>query len=127
LLLHHHGDRAALDLIFETWPEARVLWAHSGFDRPAEVAEALETYPKLWADLAYRSDMAGRGGLDPEWEKVFLAHPERFMVGTDTFAPERWYYVGRHAAFSRDWLALLQEEVALGMAFENVALMLAGE
>ena len=63
LLLHHHGDRAALDLIFATWFEARVLWAHSGFDDPADVVEALDTYPKLWADLAYRSDMAvGRAG-----------------------------------------------------------------
>ncbi len=127
LILHHHGDRAAVDLIFDTWPEARVLWAHSGFDDPAEVADALNTYPRLWADLAYRSDMAGRGGLDPEWEKAFLAHPDRFMVGTDTFAPERWYYVREHAAFTRHWLKDLPEEIARGIAFQNATDMLSQE
>jgi len=127
LLLHHHGDRAALDLIFDTWPGARVLWAHSGFAHPEEVADALATYPKLWADLAYRSDMAGAGGLDPSWEEAFTAHPDRFMVGTDTFAPERWYYVGPHAASTRQWLSYLPEDTARKIAFENAEAMLAAK
>lgn len=125
LLLHHHGDREALDLIFETWPEARVLWAHSGFDRPDEVANALETYPRLWADLAYRSDMTGGQGLDAQWRDTFTKHPDRFMVGTDTFAPERWYYVGSHSEFSRKWLSELPTDIARKIAFENAEAMLA--
>ena len=124
LLLHHHGDREALDLIFESWPEARVLWAHSGFDEPANVVDALDTYPALWADLAFRSDMVARGKLDPDRRAAFLAHPDRFMVGTDTFAPERWYYVGPHAEFSRKWLALLPADVAKNIAFANAEQML---
>lgn len=124
LLLHHHGDRRALDLIFETWPEARVLWAHSGFQDPQEVAEALDTYPKLWADLAFRADMSGRDGMNPGWEAVFKRHPDRFMVGTDTYTPERWYYVGPHADSSRAWLALLPEDLARKIAYENAARML---
>ena len=127
LILHHHGDREALDVIFETWPGARVLWAHSGFDDPASVADALDTYPKLWADLAFRSDMAARGVLDPDWQAAFEAHPDRFMVGTDTFAPERWYYVGPHADFSRDWLNLLPDVIADNIAFANAERMLAAE
>jgi hypothetical protein len=124
LLLHHHGDRAALDLIFETWPEARVLWAHSGFDDPEDVADALATYPALWSDLAYRTDMVRRGVLDTRWEAAFRAHPDRFMVGTDTFAPERWYYVGPHAEASRAWLQLLPPDLARKIAFENAVAML---
>ncbi len=124
LLLHHHGDREALDLIFETWPDARVLWAHSGFDDPEDVADALATYPRLWADLAFRSDMSNRGKVDGAWREVFLAYPDRFMVGTDTFAPERWYYVGPHAEFSRTWLSDLPDEVARKIAYENAAAML---
>ena len=127
LLLHHHGDREALDQILATWPEARVLWAHSGFAPPDEVADALRAHPQVWADLAYRSDMAVSGGVDAEWRKVFEEFPDRFMVGTDTFAPERWYYVGRHAAFSRDWLAALPDDVARKIAFENAEAMLAGK
>lgn len=124
LLLHHHGDRAALDLIFKSWPEARVLWAHSGFTDPANVVDALNTYPRLWADLAYRSDMVTRDGVDAEWQAAFKAHPDRFMVGTDTFAPERWYYIGPHAKFSRDWLNTLPNGLADNIAFANAERML---
>lgn len=125
LLLHHHGDREAVDLIFKAWPEARVLWAHSGFDDPEEVIEALDTYPTLWADLAFRSDMVFRNELDEGWKAAFLAHPDRFMVGTDTFAPERWYYVRRHADFSRQWVSLLPPEIAEQIAYKNAERMLA--
>ena len=127
LLLHHHGDRAALDLIFATWPEARVLWAHSGFDDPADVVDALDTYPRLWADLAYRSDMAVGGQVTADWRAAFEAHPDRFMVGTDTFAPERWYYVGAHAEFTRGWLADLPDAIADQIAYDNAARMLAAK
>lgn len=127
LILHHHGDREALDLIMETWPEARVLWAHSGFEDPSQVADALRTYPKLWADLAFRSDMARRGNIDAQWREVFMELPDRFMVGTDTFTPERWYYVGRHAEFSRSWLSDLPADVARKIAYENAEAMLAAK
>lgn len=124
LILHHHGDREALDLIFKTWPDARVLWAHSGFAAPEAIADALNAYPRLWSDLAFRSDMASRDVLDPRWEKLFTEFPNRFMVGTDTFAPERWYYVGSHAEFSRGWLAGLPDDVARKIAYQNAETMI---
>lgn len=125
LLLHLHGDRAAVDLVFKSWPEARVLWAHSGFERPEAVGQALKEYPKLWADLAFRSDINNREGqLQEAWKKVFLAYPTRFMVGTDTFAPERWYYVGPHADGVRAWLAELPPDITQNIAFQNAIDML---
>ncbi len=127
LILHHHGDREALDLIFDTWPEARVLWAHSGFEDPDDISDALNTYPTLWADLAYRSEMASYGTLYEGWKALFLAHPDRFMVGTDTFAPERWHYVGPHADFSRSWFEDLPDDVARKIAYENAETMLAAK
>ncbi|MEP5731020.1 MAG: amidohydrolase family protein [Sulfitobacter sp.] len=125
LLLHHHGDREALDQILESWPEARVLWAHSGFAPPNEVADALRAHPRVWADLAYRSDMAAGSGVDADWRKVFEEFPDRFMLGTDTFAPERWHYVGRHAEFSRSWISELPNDIARKIAFENADAMFA--
>lgn len=127
LILHHHGDREALDLIFDTWPEARVLWAHSGFEDPDSISDALNTYPRLWSDLAFRSDMASRDQLAPRWETMFKQFPKRFMVGTDTFAPERWYYVGSHADYSRGWLAKLPDDLARNIAYQNAERMLASK
>jgi hypothetical protein len=50
---------------------------------------------------------------------AFLEFPDRFLVGTDTFTPERWYYVVEHAKWSRQWLADLPPEVAERIAYKN--------
>ena len=125
LLLHAHSDAEAVELIFKTYPDALVLWAHSGFDRPEKVAEMLERHDNLWADLAFRSDQSSGGKVSEEWRPVFEAFPDRFMVGTDTFAPERWYYVGDHADFSREWLSSLPEDLASRIAHKNAEEMIA--
>lgn len=119
LLLHAHSDAAAIDLIFETDPDALVLWAHSGFAQPEAVREVLARHDNLWADLAFRSDQSYGGKVADDWRPVFEAFPDRFMVGTDTFAPERWYYVGDHATFSREWLSSLPEDLAERIAYRN--------
>lgn len=124
LLLHAHSDADAVERIFKAYPEARVLWAHSGFDQPDAVSKMLSRHKRLWADLAFRSDHASGGVVAPEWRKVFEAHPDRFMVGTDTFAPERWYYVGEHAKYSRAWLSSLSPELARKIAYQNAEAML---
>lgn len=124
LLLHAHSDADAIERIFKTFPDARVLWAHSGFDRPSEVSELLSRHPNLWSDLAFRSDQASNSQVDPEWQKAFEQHPTRFMIGTDTFAPERWYYIGDHAKFSRGWLASLPKALAENIGYKNAERML---
>ena len=50
---------------------------------------------------------------------MFTRFPDRFMVGTDTFTPERWHYVPGHAAWSREWLASLPRDVAERIAWKN--------
>lgn len=124
LLLHAHSDADAIDRIFRSDPGAHVLWAHSGFDRPEAVAALLDRHPNLWADLAFRSDQARGGRVSEDWRAAFEAHPDRFMVGTDTFAPERWYYIGEHAAFSREWLGSLPVALAERIAYRNAEAML---
>ena len=125
LLLHAHSDAEAVDNIFSTDPGAMVLWAHSGFDHPEAVGEMLAKHKNLWADLAFRSDHASEGKVTDAWRKVFEAYPDRFMVGTDTFAPERWYYVGSHADYSHKWLSTLPRELAEQIAYRNAEKMLA--
>jgi len=119
LLLHAHSDADAVERLFGQWPQARVLWAHSGFERPERVAEMLRKHRGLWCDLAFRSDHASGGKVDAAWRAVFLEFPERFMVGTDSFTPERWHYIGEHAEWSRGWLADLPREVAERIAWKN--------
>jgi len=52
--------------------------------------------------------------------------PDRFMVGTDTFTPERWHYVGPHARWSREWLSDLPAPLAQGIAWRNGQALLQG-
>lgn len=119
LFLHAHSDGDAVERLFKQWPEARILWAHAGFDRPEKVREMLRKYKNLWCDLAFRTDHARGGKVDPDWRAAFLEFPDRFMVGTDSFTPERWHYIGEHADWSRQWLADLPREVAERIAWKN--------
>lgn len=124
LLLHAHSDSDAIDLIFKHYPEARVLWAHSGFDHPSKIREVLRKHKNLWSDLAFRSEHGYGGQVPDEWRAAFEEFPDRFMIGTDTFAPERWYAIEDHAAYSRAWLSDLPDELARKIAFENSEKML---
>ncbi|HZN86068.1 MAG TPA: amidohydrolase family protein [Burkholderiales bacterium] len=119
LHLHAHSDADAVERLFRQWPQARVLWAHAGFEQPAKVREMLQKHRNLWCDLAFRTDHASGGRVDAEWRKAFLEFPDRFLVGTDSFTPERWHYVAEHARWSREWLADLPAEVAERIAWKN--------
>lgn len=119
LFLHAHSDVDAIERLFKQDPNARILWAHSGFDQPAKVREMLRRHKQLWADLAFRSDHGSGGKVDAEWRAAFLEFPDRFMVGTDTYAPERWHYVVEHANWSRQWLRDLPSAVAEKIAYKN--------
>jgi hypothetical protein len=123
LALHSHSDADAVERQLKQDPGARILWAHSGFDTPANVRAMLRRHRNLWCDLAFRSDHAlvdgQRGKVEPAWREAFLEFPDRFMVGTDTFTPERWFYVTEHARWSRRWLADLPYEVAEAIAWKN--------
>ncbi|CAN1559189.1 hypothetical protein MCEMSEM23_02572 [Rhabdaerophilaceae bacterium] len=124
LMLHAHSDADAIDRIFKSFPEAIVLWAHSGFERPERVREMLRKHRTLWADLAFRNEHASGDVVAADWKAAFEEFPDRFMVGTDTFTPERWHYIGPHAQFSRRWLASLPGDLAERIAYRNAEAML---
>ena len=105
LILHAHSDVDAIERLFRQDPDARILWAHSGFERPDSVRDVLRKHKNLWCDLAFRSEHGSGGKVPAEWRALFTEFPDRFMVGTDTFTPERWHYIVEHANWSRAWLA----------------------
>ena len=126
LLLHAHSDVDAVERLFKQWPQARVLWAHSGFDPPDAVRAVLRRHPRLWCDLAYRTDHARGDQIDPAWREAFDEFPERFMLGSDTFTPERWHYIGTHASDARAWLARLPVPILENIAWRNADTLLKG-
>lgn len=120
LWLHAHCDEAALEAIYRHDPRVRVVWAHAGFTvSPGRLAEWLERHPSLVGELSYRYDVARDGRLDPAWRALFLRHPDRFVLGSDTWINERWERYGETIAYYRGWLAQLPEEVAASIAWRN--------
>jgi hypothetical protein len=119
LILHAHSDVDAIERLFRQYPDARILWAHSGFDRPEVVRDMLRKHKNLWCDLAFRSEHGSGGKVPAEWRALFTEFPDRFTVGTDTFTPERWHYVVEHASWSRAWLADLPPALAERIGWRN--------
>ena len=119
LFLHSHSDSAAVERHFQQDAGARVLWAHSGFENPENVRVLLRRFPNLWCDLAFLTSHASNGKVTPAWRAAFLEFPDRFLVGTDSFTPERLHYIAEHARWSRQWLADLPNEVGEAIGYRN--------
>ena len=120
LVLHAHSDDAAIEVLFRHNPEARIIWAHTGFSLSLErVDQMLEKYPALWGELSYRSGVAGEATLSPEWKALFTRHPSRFLLGSDTWVNERWASYPQIMGSYRRVLGELPREVAEQVAWKN--------
>ncbi|MBI3456531.1 MAG: amidohydrolase family protein [Candidatus Rokubacteria bacterium] len=120
LFLHCHCDAEAVEVLLGLGRELRVLWAHAGTSSgPDEVGRLVDRYPDLTVELALRSDVAPGGRLDPAWRALFLRHPDRFMIGTDTWVPSRWGELPAAQNWTRTWLRQLPPEGARRIASEN--------
>ncbi|MGE5665460.1 MAG: amidohydrolase family protein [Betaproteobacteria bacterium] len=121
LWLHAHVDDAALEILFRHDPQARIVWAHTGFTTPPDkVAAYLERHPGLVCELSYRSGITdGERRLTPEWRALFERYPERFVIGSDTWIPQRWLVYGELMEAYRAWLGQLPPAVASKIAVGN--------
>jgi predicted TIM-barrel fold metal-dependent hydrolase len=121
LMLHAHSDVAALEILFSLYPEATIIWAHTGFSlAAAEVDRMLRTYPGLVAELSYRSGIdEGTGKVSADWRRLFETHSGRFLLGSDTWTNERWDRYGQIMDGYRPWLAQLPPGVAGQIAWGN--------
>ncbi len=122
LVLHAHADARAVEELLGVDSRARVLWAHAGIsESPATIGALLDRYPRLWAELAMRPDVAPGGVTDPAWRSLFLRHADRFLYGTDTYVNDQWQRLPDLADTARSWLRGLPPEVAVAIASANGA------
>jgi len=123
-----HVDDVAVDLLMANAPSKgrslRLIWAHTGIGgTPVERVQAmLERYPLLMGELSYRPGLTCEGGrLCPEWRALILKHPDRFMVGSDTWVNQRWSAYDEIMRGYRTWLGDLPPAVAQRIAWGNAA------
>ncbi|MFQ5932187.1 MAG: amidohydrolase family protein [Nitrospiraceae bacterium] len=121
LVLHVHSDAEPIRALYAINPEVKILWAHAGMSAPpAVISNLLDRYPKLWTEVSLRAnDIAPNGRLATAWQELFLRHPERFMIGTDTWATWRWPDYVELIQEHRAWLGQLPKEVAEKIAYRN--------
>jgi hypothetical protein len=120
IFLHAHVDDITVERLLQLYPQVKILWAHAGMSASAAtVSGLLDRFSNLWVELAMRADVAPGGTLDPDWRAVFLRHPERFMVGTDTWVTSRWEMLVEGMQAIRRWLGELPREVAEQIAHRN--------
>jgi len=118
-----HGDPAVIDTVYDIAPGQSVIWAHAGtFPYPDLIADYLHRYPALSIDLSMRDErIAPDGELSDAWYQLFIDYPERFMVGVDTYSPQRWKNFDSAVTLMRNWLAQLPAEIAERLSYENAA------
>jgi hypothetical protein len=120
LFLWCHVDDTTVEAMLKSYPGVKILWAHAGMSAGARrVGELVDRYPMLWVELALRADVVSDGTLDPDWRGLFVRHPDRFLVGTDTWVTSRWESVGAASAAVQVWLRQLPRDVAEQIAWKN--------
>jgi len=119
LMLHVHGDAKAISFIFEKYPQARIVWAHAGFEYSYTVRLLMNKHSNLWADLSFRREIFQNSRFLPDWEKLLIEHADRFLLGLDTYEPQRWLKINDVMKWQRNLLAALPEDVARKIAYEN--------
>ena len=121
LVLHIHSDAETLRAVLAQYPNAKILWAHAGLiESPQTVSAVLDEAPNVWTDISIReSSIAPNGKLSDEWRALFLKHPDRITIGSDTWIPERWTSYEKIIELDRTWLAQLPRDVAEKIAYRN--------
>lgn len=119
LMLHVHGDASAIELIYRQDPDAKILWAHAGFEHARRVGQMMSRYSNLWADLSFRRDAFGNGQYIGGWREILIKYADRFMLGIDTYTPQRWLKIKQVMQWQQDLLKGLPQEVAAKIAYQN--------
>lgn len=121
IFMHAHSDADAISRIFKQAPTAKILWAHGGFEELSYIIDMLRKHDQLYVDLAYRSEYADGPHVDEAWFEAFQEFPNRFMLGTDTYTPETWSYIGEQAEWDDAWLKNIPQDLAEKISWKNAS------
>ena len=120
LWLHAHTDEAGIETLLRHNPKARIVWAHTGFGTAVEVvSKMLVTHSGLVCELSYRGGIVTGDRLTAAWRDLFTRHPDRFVLGSDTWINERWASYSELMQGYRSWLSQLPQPVAEKIAYRN--------
>ena len=128
LVVLAHVDDEAIELLMAATPsqgrELRLIWAHTGINgTPIERVQALlAKYPRLMGELSYRPGLTcDDGKLCPDWRALIERHPDRFLIGSDTWVNQRWQHYDATMQGYRAWLGDLPADIARRIAWGNAA------
>jgi hypothetical protein len=97
------GNIPAFERLLAHERKARIIWAHGGSDYTGNmtatlVAKLMDAHPNLYmslrvvppeapgeAGLSIKNKVLVQGGIDGGWLSLFKAHPDRFVLGSDSF------------------------------------------
>ena len=120
LILLTHSNHETIDALFKAAPTLTIIWAHGGFDVDTQVIrKKLQQYKNLYIELSFREGIVEKNALSKQWLDLFTSYPTRFLVGTDTYIPQRWLELPEIIARYRTRLKQLPAEVARAIAHEN--------
>ncbi len=119
LVLHVHADADAVKRIFKQDPQAKIVWAHAGFEYAHIVKSMLDKYKNLWADLSFRREIYTNRRFLHGWRELLVIHSDRFMLATDPYTPQRWLKLQAVMSWQRGLLEALPEEAAERIAWKN--------
>src|SRR5581483_1390506 len=117
-------------LLTESDPKVRLILAHCGSTATAaQIRPFLEKYANVVCDLSFRSppqlgqkslwrSIFDTNGIEPSWQALIEAYPDRFAVGIDDV--QNWeQYDAVASTIRRDLLAHLKPDTARKVAIEN--------
>jgi hypothetical protein len=106
--------------------EAKVVWAHAGWDLTGErrvplMRSLLDRHPNLYMSIKIDSfgfpgtKPMGQGGVRPGWLAMLRAFPDRFVIGSDQFFGENPERLAR----AREFIDALPPDLAQRVGREN--------
>lgn len=118
-----HCDEVAVQKLLAHAPDAKLIWAHTGIGGTplVQVRELMRRHPSLRGELSYRPGLISSGKLALEWREAFIAAPQRFLVGSDTWINQRWQQYEALMDEARAWLGELPAPVARRIGWGNGA------